>query len=62
MTVSGRNVPKTKKSSLESFQSEQSKPSSKSSEAKKRQNENSLKKVQERRFAKISFLRAVKII
>ena len=47
MTLSGRNVPKTKKSSFESVQSEQSKPSSKSSEANKKQNGNSLKKVQE---------------
>jgi len=45
MTLSGRNVPKTKKSSFESFQSEQSKPSSKSSEANKKQNGNSLKKI-----------------
>ena len=60
MTVSGRNVPKTKKSSLESFQSEQSKPSSKSSEANKKQNEHSSKKVQETKLRKISFLRAVK--
>ena len=62
MTVSGRNVPKTKKSSLESFQSEQSKPSSKSSEANKKQNENSSKKVQETKVRQISFLRAVKEI
>ena len=59
MTVSGKNVPKTKKSSLESFQSEQSKPSSKSSEANKKQNENSSKKVQETELREISLFRAV---